>query len=52
MAVPTAASYSDSQISVAWLALVPPADGNSAVLTYELLWDNGGGSGTTLQLAN
>jgi hypothetical protein len=43
-AVPTVTASSDAAITVAWAALVAPADGNSAVTAYNLYWDNGTGT--------
>jgi hypothetical protein len=45
MAVPVTVTVTEAQIDLSWSALASPADGNSAVLAYNLYWDNG--SGTT-----
>lgn len=41
MTAPTIASYSDSSINVTWTALSSPSNGNSDILAYELVWDQG-----------
>lgn len=45
MAVPVTVTVTEAQIDLSWSALTSPANGNSAVLAYNLYWDNG--SGTT-----
>lgn len=45
MSTPTQGPSSDTDIVVTWVALTGAATGNSAILTYDLYWDNG--SGTT-----
>jgi len=44
MSAPTITAYSDTSITVTWSALTSPANGNSAILAYELNWDNGSGT--------
>jgi hypothetical protein len=42
MAPVTVSSYNDLEISITWTALTSAADtSNSAILSYQLLWDNG-----------
>jgi hypothetical protein len=43
MQPPTLVSTTDTTIQIKWTPLVDPATGNSAVLSYLLLWDNGTG---------
>lgn len=43
MAAPTIDSYSDTDVTLSWSSLSAPNDGDSAVTSYELYWDNGGG---------
>ena len=45
MSVPTLVSVSTTSITVQWTAQSSPTNGNSAITTYNLYWDNG--SGTT-----
>lgn len=45
MSAPEIGSYSDTSITLSWTPLTSPATGNSPILGYQLLWDNG--SGTT-----
>ena len=49
MAPPALVSVSEASISISWVALGPPLDGNSGVLAYTVYWDNGSGS-TTIAL--
>lgn len=51
MSAPTITAYSDTSITVTWSALSSPANGNSAVLAYELRWDNGLGT-PNIELSN
>jgi len=45
MLQPTRDSSSDGQeIVVNWLSLSPPNDGDSAILSYNLVWDQGTGT--------
>jgi hypothetical protein len=44
MAAPVAAALTEAQISLQWSALAPPDDGNSAITSYIVYWDNGGGT--------
>lgn len=44
MTVPTLTSVTEAAISIAWTALSSPDDGNSAILSYQVYWDNGSGT--------
>jgi hypothetical protein len=50
MAIASLTSVAESQIDITWTPLSAPEDGNSAVTSYNVYWDNGGGS-TTIALA-
>lgn len=50
MSPPTITSYSDTEISLSWSSLTAPANGNAAVTSYELYWDNGAGTTPSIQL--
>lgn len=44
MSTPTQGPSSDTDISVTWSSLTGTATGNSAILSYDLYWDNGSGT--------
>lgn len=50
MLVPTIDSSTDTEIIISWTTLLSPSDGNSALLNYELLWDNGSGASPSILL--
>jgi len=52
MSAPTIDSYSDSSITVSWTALSSPDNGNSDILAYELVWDEGTDVVPTVDLSN
>lgn len=52
MIAPTIASFADSSITVTWTALTSPDNGNSDILAYELVWDNGLNVVPTVELSN
>lgn len=41
MAAPSVVSSSDTEIILSWSSLTGSSTGNSAILTYNLYWDNG-----------
>lgn len=52
MSAPTISSFADSSITVAWTALTSPDNGNSDILAYELVWDDGTNTVPTVELSN
>lgn len=52
MSAPVIASYSDSSINVTWTALSSPDNGNSDILAYELVWDQGTDTTPSVDLSN
>jgi len=52
MSAPVIASYSDSSINITWTALSSPNNGDSAILAYELVWDQGLGVTPATDLSN
>lgn len=44
MSKPTVTSLSESVVDLSWTALTSPTTGNSAILSYQVYWDNGGGT--------
>ena len=48
MTAPTIVSYSDTDVSLSWSSLTAPNNGDSAVTSYELYWDNGGGGAPSI----
>lgn len=47
MTTPTQGPSSDTDIQVTWSTLTGAATGNSAILSYDLYWDNGSGTVNT-----
>jgi hypothetical protein len=46
VAQPVLTSVTEAQIAISWTALASPDDGESAILSYVVYWDNGGGTPT------
>lgn len=51
MSKPTLVFGTDYTVQVEWLPLTDPATGNSPVVSYNLVWDNGSGA-TTISLCD
>lgn len=47
MSIPTVTSKSNNKITISWSALTGSSAGDSTILSYNLLWDNGTASVTT-----
>lgn len=52
MSAPTIDSYSDTDVSLSWSTLSAPNNGDSAITSYELYWDNGLGGTPAISLLN
>jgi hypothetical protein len=52
MSTPTIDSYSSTDVTLSWSALSAPANGDSAITSYELYWDNGLGGVPAISLLN